>query len=607
MNRNTIIAFVLLLGAVMFFTSPWYLENIAGVKPQDKNTPHQTTGSESVQKPASPNGSAFHSTDDKREQGIGSIGPISTVTLDQASAVTAETTWVETKKLICGISRVGARIVSLKTKDYRYHRRDPKTQKDVFGDSLIELIPSVNTFGGANLTVDGNDMDGTLFNASDTASRIIITTQGEEIVFTGTASDGSVINKKFKFETESYRIGFTIESNSLPGKQIQIGWKSGLLESELGTSKSAAQYAKITAHYFDGKEIEHLTLKKDGKEERTGSFKWLALTTKYFLVALIPDSSKDEDLSVTAFPHNFEIKGTKTELVNYSIELKRSAENREEKFWIYAGPSHINEIRSYGLGLEKVMFSGWKWFLWADRWFPMICEYLLIALTWIFGLVKDYGLAIILITIAVKVVTYPLTLSSMKSMNRMKLLQPKVTALKEKYKSNQTKMNQALMQMYKDEGVNPLDPGCLPMFLQMPLLIALYVVLQKAIELRGASTFFLPWIHDLSQPEVLFRLPFEIPFYGDNFALIPIIMAVVTFFQNKMTMKDPNQQVMVYFMPIFMFVLFNSFPAGLVMYWTFSSVLGILQQKLVDAQTKPLSVLPVPAKGKSVKGWKKQG
>jgi YidC/Oxa1 family membrane protein insertase len=145
--------------------------------------------------------------------------------------------------------------------------------------------------------------------------------------------------------------------------------------------------------------------------------------------------------------------------------------------------------------------------------------------------------------------------------------------------------------MYKKEGVNPLNPGCLPLFLQMPVFISLFVVLRKAIEIRGESTILIPWIKDLSQPEVIFSIdkiiPGGIPMYGSNIALLPILMAILTFIQQKMTIKDPNQKMLIYFMPIFMLVLFNSFSAGLVLYWTFSSALQIVQQLTLNKK-KPI-------------------
>jgi YidC/Oxa1 family membrane protein insertase len=149
-------------------------------------------------------------------------------------------------------------------------------------------------------------------------------------------------------------------------------------------------------------------------------------------------------------------------------------------------------------------------------------------------------------------------------MSRMKDIQPKVEAIRKRYKNNPRKMNEEIMAIYREEGINPLNPGCLPLFLQMPIFIALFVVLRKAIELRGAGTWVIPWVNDLSRPESLISLtsifPQGIPLYGTSIALLPIIMAVLTYFQNKMTIKDPNQKAMIYFMPVFMLVLFNISP-----------------------------------------------
>jgi len=216
-----------------------------------------------------------------------------------------------------------------------------------------------------------------------------------------------------------------------------------------------------------------------------------------------------------------------------------------------------------------------------------------------------------MLTVLSRVITYPMTQSSMKSMNRMKDLQPKINALRAKYKTNAKKMNEELMALYRKEGINPLNPGCLPMFLQMPVFIALYVVLQAAIELRGAHSVLLPWVSDLSQPENVFNLasiiPGGIPFYGTHVAVMPILMAILTFFQNKMTIKDPNQKAMVYIMPIFMLVIFNNFSSGIVLYWTFSSALGILQQFLLDRSKKKAQALLAadPAAGFTKKSAKR--
>ena len=155
------------------------------------------------------------------------------------------------------------------------------------------------------------------------------------------------------------------------------------------------------------------------------------------------------------------------------------------------------------------------------------------------------------------------------------------------------------MSLYREEGVNPLGAGgCLPMFLQMPIFIALFVTLRKSIELRGAP--FMLWIDDLSSMEIFYHLPYKIWFYGDNVSLLNIIMAISMYFQSKQTMTDPKQKAMIYMMPVIMLFMFNSMPAGLILYWAVSNIVTILQNvlykpdlsKMIVKKKKPLFKKP---------------
>jgi YidC/Oxa1 family membrane protein insertase len=330
------------------------------------------------------------------------------------------------------------------------------------------------------------------------------------------------------------------------------------------------------------------------------------------MVALVTDSIRNTDLFIESY-NDLQLKNSEkgSLSLDYGIKMRRSGEGNKESFWIYAGPSDFSIIKSYKEKFQKVLFSGWEWLLRADIWFPIICEWTLWLLIAINGIVKDYGITIILLTIIIRLITFPLTQSSMKSMSKMKDIQPKINHLRERFKTNPRKMNEEIMALYKKEGVNPFNPGCLPMFLQMPILFALFIVLRKAIELRGAGTVLIPWVHDLSLPESLISLtgifPNGIPMYGSSIALLPIIMAVLTYFQNKMTIKDPNQKMMIYLMPPFMLVLFNNFPAGLVLYWTFSNALGIIQQYALDKSLKKnVSSTPVPVQMEKRKAGRKK-
>jgi YidC/Oxa1 family membrane protein insertase len=500
-----------------------------------------------------------------------------------------DTIWVENENIICGISQIGAKIISIKMK--KYLSENAMKYKDTINE-FIEIVENGNV-GGGNLEINGTNFDKIKFNYPINEKKIKIKNKEiKTIDFIIKNGENIEITKRFKFEGDSYKIGCDVLSNSLDGKSIVIGWKGGISESDNGnaTPKGVSNVNEPRkVHVFDTKSITHFQLKKPEKEEETGFFKWAAITSKYFMVAIVTDSIRNTDLLMESFNDTNTTENKVSKSLDYGIQLRRSGEGNRESFWIYAGPSDFKIIKSYNEKFQKVLFGGWE-FLWANVWFPIICEWTLWLLIAINGIVKDYGITIILLTIIIRVITYPLTQSSMRSMSKMKDIQPKINHLRERFKTNPRKMNEEIMALYKKEGVNPFNPGCLPMFLQMPILFALFIVLRKAIELRGAGTILIPWVHDLSQPESLISLtgifPNGIPMYGSSLALLPILMAILTYFQNKMTIKDPNQKMMIYLMPPFMLVLFNNFPAGLVLYWTFSNAMGIIQQFVLDKSLK---------------------
>jgi YidC/Oxa1 family membrane protein insertase len=201
------------------------------------------------------------------------------------------------------------------------------------------------------------------------------------------------------------------------------------------------------------------------------------------------------------------------------------------------------------------------------------------------GYIPNYGVILIIFSIMVKLIVYPLTKKSYESTKAMQAIQPEISTLRDKHKNNPTKLNQATMALYKKKGVNPMG-SCLPMLLQMPLLIALFTVFRSTIELRGKPFVF--WINDLSAPDIIFNLPFKIPIYGDYVCALPIIMALSMYAQQKMmTVGGPQQEqqkMMQYFMMGFFFLLFNSFPSGLNLYYTLFNVLTIAQQKLTGTE-----------------------
>jgi YidC/Oxa1 family membrane protein insertase len=169
-------------------------------------------------------------------------------------------------------------------------------------------------------------------------------------------------------------------------------------------------------------------------------------------------------------------------------------------------------------------------------------------------------------------------------MAAMQRVQPQLTVIREKYKADPARLNKEMMKLYKEEKINPMG-GCLPMLLQIPLLWALFTVFRSTIEFRLAPFAF--WIHDLSLPDYVFSLPFAIPIYGSQFAILPVLMAVSTFYQTKLTMTDPNQKAMLYMMPVMMLLFFNGFPSGLNLYYTLLNVWTFVQQKITPMPKAP--------------------
>ncbi len=221
---------------------------------------------------------------------------------------------------------------------------------------------------------------------------------------------------------------------------------------------------------------------------------------------------------------------------------------------LYAGPQELSKIKELAPGLDLVVDYGWL---------TVLAYPLFILLNWLHGLVHNWGVAIILLTVIIKLVFFPLSAASYKSMAKMRKLAPRLQHLKERYGDDRQKLHEAMMKIYKEEKINPLG-GCLPILVQIPVFIALYWVLLGAVELRQAP--FALWITDLSVPD---------PYY-----ILPIVMAITSFIQVKLSpvSPDPVQQKIMMAMPILFSIMFIFFPAGLVLYWLINNVLSILQQ-----------------------------
>ncbi len=338
-----------------------------------------------------------------------------------------------------------------------------------------------------------------------------------------------------------------------------------------------SRFARRSAVYREGDKVKSVAPKEDVSEQGGVGLRWIGLQDTYFLAVLVPKSAVDRVLfkPMVALP---DPGGGPERLVDAAAAAESKDLVREMQVVVrpqgdriaaqaYWGPKEYGRLAGYPYGLEETIALGWFRFLslpilWGIRW---IHEHM----------VPNYGWAIILMTVVIRVVLFPLTHKSTVSMQKMQQLNPKAQAIRQKYRSKlkdkqgrpnaeaQRKMNEEVMALYRSEGVSPAG-GCLPMLLQMPILFAFYSLLSAAIELRHAP--WVLWVRDLSAPDPLY--------------VLPIIMGASQFIQQRMTPAagDPMQRRLFLLMPVFFTVLFLGFPSGLVLYWLTNNVLGIIQQ-----------------------------
>lgn len=427
-----------------------------------------------------------------------------------------------------------------------------------------------------------------------TQNRVQLDSEGDlfRISYVLPFKDGRRIRKTFTFYPDRYDLEFSVTlegfSDITTDRSYRIFWDTSLLPTEKPIRDDLG-YTKIYAYL--GKDLQDFNVKESKKEweikQVSGVVNWSSLRTKYFVSAVVPSDRKGRGILYKGKGIDLGPSG-RFKYYNFAIIMPiEGTEVQRDGYRIYLGPLEYNELKGLHLGLERLIMSSSGY----ERLFRPFSIAILVALKAMHKVIPNWGLVIVIFSILIKLVLYPLTHKSYTSMKKMQLIQPLMAELREKYKNDPQRLNKEMMKLYKDYGVNPMG-GCLPMLLQMPLLIGLFIVFRSTIELRGASFFW--WIRDLSKPDTIFTLPFSIPLYGSTVNVLPIVMGVTMFFQQKSTMQDPRQKAMAYFMPIFFVLLFNSFPSGLNLYYTLFNLLTILQQKMI--KTDQLELKPVEKK-----------
>ena len=474
---------------------------------------------------------------------------------------------LETDKYIAKISSKGPSIVSWLLKDYPGPDGSP-----------VELI--YDPVGNLSLTFPGENDSLTfadyVFELRSDRDHFVLdeNTRTQQLVFVLEGKNGLSVSQTFTFKNDEYAFDLDVQAHGLGeeyrGFKYLMNWSGGLNRTEKNIQEDM-NYSK--AWTLTGDDIESFDVSTDKilvEDKSDWTIKWGAVRTKYFTAAIVPQSREGQGVTIVGrtIPLAPELLFKK-----YSIALQMPVVSNQvnDKFFIYLGPLQYTIVSKYGFGLEKMMDFG----IFLIR---PISRLVLYVLTFLYGIIGNYGLVIIVFSILVKLVLYPLTKKSFQSMKEMQKLQPVMAELKEKYADNPQKMNEEMMALYRNYGVNPLS-GCMPMLLQMPVLFALFVVFRSTIELRGA--YFFGWITDLSAPDTVYQLPFSLPFYGDGVNILPLIMGLTMYLQQKATISDPKQKAMIYLMPALFTFMFNNFPSGLTLYYTLFNIFSVIQQKYV--------------------------
>lgn len=540
-----VLSIVVLVGYQFFFTAPPQLDNPS----QNQETQTQETEAPA----AEPSNVTDYAGNTKPKA----------QTLVQPAAKDFRTISISTPLYDIAVSEHMAAVRSLALKNFKETNAGDSPQKQLVPTQIADHVGGTLTLDMVGGSVPG--LDNAVYSA-DTPTKDLTLNQGEKtIAFTWTSPQNITVQKIFTFRANSYLIDCDILVQNGSGMPLNDALSirvPGLYNDEIQKRSRFAFEGPVA--YVDN---EFLSIDPDDIEEKdtySATIGWAGYSDRYFLTAVMP---KDPVPAVLKLSFADEIVTNR-----FSQKMERLDPGKQGKYsyTFYMGPKSHKILSQYGNLLIKSINFGF---------FDIIAKPLLIVMNYIHKVIPNYGVAIILLTILIKLVFWPLGTKSYKSMSEMKKVQPLMMEIREKYKDDKQRMNQEIMGLYKTYKVNPAS-GCLPLLVQMPIFFALYRMLYMAIELRHAP--FVGWITDLSGPDRLFNFDFSIPFMDapSGIPVLTLLMGASFLLQQKMTPTagDPMQAKMMMLMPIFMTVLFINFPAGLVLYMFVNNIISMGQQ-----------------------------
>jgi YidC/Oxa1 family membrane protein insertase len=478
---------------------------------------------------------------------------------------------LENNKIELKISLKGGRVYSALLKDYKTF--DAKPLILFSGDSTIF---GFNFFTTDNKAVQTNNL---YFKPVSDQKAYNVVSRPESVVLRLSAGDDKFIEYKYTLAPDKYSVEFSVNFKSMEGiiasnqSSLTLNWKTYIPQQEKGR-QNEENYCALNYKYYQGEvPIPKIRQSKEiVKTDIPTKLSWISFQDQFFSSIIITN-----DFFLNASLSSNRTIGSKKYLRYYTSEVGipfNSSTSNSINMKLYYGPNSIPILRKEGLELEKIVFLGRNIIGWISR-FVIIPIF-----NWLNHFISNFGLIILILTIIIKVVLFPLTYKSYQSQAKMQVLKPMVEELGKKFpkKEDAMKKQQATMDLYKRAGVNPMG-GCLPMLLQMPILFAMFRFFPVSIELRQAH--FL-WATDLSTYDSILHLPFLIPMYGDHVSLFTLLMTASTLLTMKMTgsspgSDQPGMKMMMYMMPIMFMLILNNFSAGLTYYYFLANMLTYIQ------------------------------
>jgi len=496
------------------------------------------------------------------------------------------------------LSNKGGRVYSVELKKYKTYDAKPLVLFDGENSGF-----NYSFFSG-NIPVNTSD----IFFKTENTSASVKKNDSATIVFRAGISSNKFFEQSYTLHGGSYLIDYKVRLVGLDSvvalntDNIQLSW----LQKPINTESSMPNNRTVASVYYKmpDEDATSLSLTKDAEEKVHGNIEWVCFKQHFFNSTLIgkgvfidgtiTDTTKVSD------------KYVKNMTADFTIPYKHGGQNNYA-MQMYFGPNDYRELKSHGIGLEGIIPLGSGIFYWFAA--PINKWFILPLFHFLNSFIANYGIIILIMTILIRVITLPFTYKSMVSAAKMKVLKPEIDELKEKYKDDQGRFGQEQLKLFRQAGVNPLG-GCLPLLLQLPILVAMYSLFPISIELRQQS--FL-WAKDLTAYDSIWNFPngFSIPFYGDHVSLFTLLMTVsqivMAVYMSQMNNATGQMKWMQYIFPIMLLGIFNNLSAALTYYYFLFNLLSIIMQWVVTKYMIDEKAIHAQIQENKKKGPKKSG